>query len=148
MQFVQVKAALLPQTSQSASSFGGGTIDAASGVRAGADADTVDEDPPSITPTNPRAGADATGEGVVSEGVDTMEDVSEVDGVAALGGFPPFFFMAWFGSVLLVRRAVAGATTASVQHALRVWVVWGVGTLNSRCRLAFSIRCWLLLLSP
>ena len=69
-----------------------------------------------ITPTNPRAGADAAGEGGVGEGVG-----ADVDGsAAALGAFPPFFFvMGWCVGALEVRRAVAGAVTASVQHTRR-----------------------------
>ncbi len=86
----------MPQTSQSwtADERGGGSAVVADD-EAGADADAVDEVPPSITPTNPRAEGDAAGEGVVgAEGVVKNDGVVEVDGpVAALGGFPPFFFV-------------------------------------------------------
>ena len=82
----------------------GGCADAA-GEGVGADAAAADEAPPSITPTNPRpADSDSAGEGVVGE-VDNDGNVAEVDGpVAALDGFPPFFFvMAWYVGVLDAR---------------------------------------------
>ena len=87
---------------------------------AGADAAAADEAPPSVTPINPRADADAAGEGGGGEeGTANDGDVDEVDGpsVAALGGFPPFFFvMAWCVGVLCARWAVAGAVAVSVHH--------------------------------
>ena len=81
MQFVQVKAARFPQTSQSGSALGGGREDAADERPAAAD-----ELPPSTTPTNPPA----AGEGGVGAGGDgTAEDGP----FAALDGFRPFFFV-------------------------------------------------------
>ena len=91
MQFVQVKAARFPQTSQSGSALGGGREDAA------------DERPEA-------AGAvAAAGEGGVSGGdarrVETVnEDASVVDGDGALAApafFPPLFF---FGMTIEVGR--------------------------------------------
>ena len=68
----------------------GGCADAA-GEGVGADADAADEAPPSITPTNPRVDADTAGEGGVGEG---HNDGVAIDApVAALDGFPPFFFV-------------------------------------------------------
>ena len=88
----------MPQTSQSWSSErGGGSADAADD-EAGADADAA------AAAAGTDADADAAWEegGVGEEGVDNDGDVSEVDGpVAALGCFPPFFFvMAWCVGVL------------------------------------------------
>ena len=107
----------MPQTSQSwtADERGGGSAVVADD-EAGADADAVDEVPPSITPTHPRAEEDAAEEGVVGEEGVVNDGVVEVDGpVAALGGFPPFFFvMGWCAGVLEARWAVAGAVAASV----------------------------------
>ena len=100
----------LPQTSQSCSEAakrgGRSTDDAADAVvgapaadveggdaddetfLAGGSADSADAD------ADAGAGADAAGEGGVGEGVGTAWDVAEVDGtVAALDGFPPFFFV-------------------------------------------------------
>ena len=92
----------MPQSSQSwPSERGGGSADAAA-EEEGADADTADEAPPSIPPTNPRADADAAEEGGGGEGWGDNDGDVEVDGsVAALGGFPPFFFvMGQCGGVL------------------------------------------------
>ena len=71
----------------------GGSADVAD-EEAGADA--TDEAPPTTIPTKPRADADSAGEGGVGEGHNDAE-VAEVDvPVAALDGFPPFFFvMGW-----------------------------------------------------
>ena len=71
---------------------------------ADADADATDDAPPSIIPTKPRADADAEGDGGLGH---TNDGNVEVDGpsVAALGGFPPFFFvMGWWVGVLEARR--------------------------------------------
>ena len=85
--------------------------DTATGADADADADTDASEEAGAD-----ADADASGEGGVEEEelVDNDGDV-EVDGpVAALGGFPPFFFvMAWCVGVLEVRWAVFWACSAS-----------------------------------
>ena len=82
----------------------GGSADVADEeAGADADADAADEVPPSITPTIPRADADSAGEGEGGEGHNDG-DVAEFDvPVAALVGFPSFFFvMAWCVGVLEV----------------------------------------------
>ena len=90
----------MPQTSQSwPAERGGGSADVAD-EEADADVDAVDEAAPSTTPTIPREDAVAEGEG--GEGWGDNDGDVEVDGsVAALGGFPPFFFvMGWCVGVL------------------------------------------------
>ena len=115
------EAGLFPHTSQSGSAFKGRSTDAAA-EEAGADAD-ADADATAGTDTDADTDADASGEGGVGEeeGRDNDGDVEEVDGtVAALDGFPPFFFvMGWCEGLLEVRRTVAGASTASVHHTRR-----------------------------
>ncbi len=96
----------------------GGSADVAD-EEAGADADATDE-APSTAPTIPRADADSAEEGGVGE-VDNDAEVAEFDvPVAALVGFPPFFFvMGWCVGVLEVGCAVSGVSTASVPHTRR-----------------------------
>ena len=106
--------ARLPQTSQSRS--------AEAGPEGGeGSAETADEEEPggaaAAEAADKDADKDAAGEGGVgAEGVVNAGDVAEVDGpVAALGGFPPFFFvMGWCMGFLEARWAVAGAVAASV----------------------------------
>ena len=99
------EAGLFPHTSQSGSAFEGRSTDAAD-EEAGAEAyaDAADEEAGADTDTG--ADADASGEGGVGEeGTDNDGNVEEVDGtVAALDGFPPFFFvMGWCVGLLEAR---------------------------------------------
>ena len=99
------EAGFFPHTSQSGSAFKGRSADAA-GEEAGADADTT------AVETGADSDADASGEaGVGEEGTDN-DGIVEVDGlVAALDGFPPFFFvMGWCGWCLRSQWTVAGAS--------------------------------------
>ena len=112
------EAGVFPHTSQSGSAFKGRSADAAD-EEAGADADATSEE---VGADADAAAADAdasAGEGGVGEeGTDNDRNVEEVDGpVAALDGFPPFFFvMACCVGLLEARRTVAGASAASVHH--------------------------------
>ena len=98
----------LPQTSQSCSEAAkrGGSTDAADAEAGGpaADAEGGDADDEMFcaggsadsddAAAGADAGADAAGEGGVGEGVSTAWGVADIDGtVAALDGFPPFFFV-------------------------------------------------------
>ena len=96
--------------------------DEAAGADADRDADADAEDEGDAE-DEADADADAAGEGGVGEeGIDNDKNVErnveEVDGlVAALDGFPPFFFvMGWCVGVLEARRAVAGASAVSVHY--------------------------------
>ena len=98
-------AGVFPHTSQSGSAFKGRSTDAAAdeavvvadatAEEAGADADAAAAD----------ADASAGEGGVGEEGTDNDGVVEEVDGtVAALDGFPPFFFvMGWCVGLLEAR---------------------------------------------
>ena len=93
--------ARLPQTSQSCSA-------AAERCRGSAEsADAADKEAGAGTDAaGEGGGTDASGEGGVGEeGMDNDGDVEEFDGtVAALGGFPPFFFvMGWLVGAFQVR---------------------------------------------
>ena len=95
------EAGFFPHTSQSGSAFKGRSTDAV--AEEARTEEITDTDADAVTD----ADADASGEGGVGdeEGTDNDGDVSEVDGpVAALGGFPPFFFvMGWCVGLLEVR---------------------------------------------
>ena len=133
------EAGVFPHTSQSGSAFKGRSNDTAA-VEAGVDADATAEEEVADADADAVTDAviDASGEGGVGEeeGTDNDGNVEEVDGtVAAPDGFPPFFFvMGWCVGVLEVRRAVAGASAASVQHTRRPAALDKVESGERMCR--------------
>jgi hypothetical protein len=92
------EAGLFPHTSQSGSAFKGRSTDAAA-EEAGVDAVAAAEEEVAD------ASSGEGGVGEEEEGEDNDGNVEEVDGtVAALDGFPPFFFvMGWCVGLLEAR---------------------------------------------
>ena len=120
------EAGFFPHTSQSGSAFKGRSTDA-DAEEAGADADATAEEAGADTDVDADSdadldtGADASGEGGVGEEGTDNDGIVEVDGtVAALDGFPPFFFvMGWCVGLLEARWAVAGTSAVSVPRTRR-----------------------------
>ena len=113
--------ARLPQTAQSCSAAAARGRGSAGSADAAAEEEVADSD----AEADADADADASGEGggVGEEGTVNDGDVEEVDGpVAALDGFPPFFFVMVGGLWYRVSRrsaARASATTGPCSQSQR-----------------------------